>query len=131
MQQRTSGVGARWNWLLAGVAALASAAGCAKPPASANARLAEVKQEAAEMDRALDLLEERLLGAQSNLQLWSEMARRHQSVSALACENAEEHLREMAKNQERKGEKRGLKRRHVASAEPVIGHSSSPPSRRN
>lgn len=130
MQQRTSG-GVRWGWGLAALASFASAAGCAKPPAGAEARLAEVKQEAVQMDQALDLLEERLLGSQSNLQLWDEMARRHRNVSALACENAEEHLKEMARSQERQVGKRGLKRRQVASVEPAISRASSRPSRRN
>ena len=130
MQQRTSGVGVRWGWRLIVLAAVVWGAGCARPPAGAEARLAEVKQEAAQMDQALDLLEERLLGSQSNLQLWDEMARRHQNVSALACENAEEHLKEMTRSQERQAGKRGLKRRHVASAEPSISQASRP-SRRN
>jgi len=107
------------------VAGLATAAflcsACMSPPSEAGARLADVYQQAAQMELALDSLEERLLGAQNNLQLWQEIARRHQSVSEIACQNLEEHVKGMARAVDRQQEKtRGLRRR-IASATAVSG----------
>lgn len=101
--------------ICAGGLALASLAGCVKPPAAAESRLTEVKQQGIEMDKAFDSLEERLLGSQTNVELWQEMARRHQSVSEIACENANEHLKGMVKSLERQEEKIRSRRRSVAS----------------
>ena len=112
------------------VAALALLAGCSNPLPAAEARLAEVKLHGREMDVALDLLEERLLGSQANVELWQEMAQRHQNVSALACENTDAHLQGMFKNLERQDEKARLKRRQVASANPAVGRASSAWSKR-
>jgi hypothetical protein len=76
----------------------ASVIGCTAEPPEAAKRLASVKEESAELDRVLDDVEERLLGNQAQVHLWQELGRRHQSVSALACENLSGHLLEMAKN---------------------------------
>ncbi len=111
-------------------AGLALLAGCANPLPAAEARLAEVKLHGREMDMALDQLEERLLGSQANVELWQEMAQRHQNVSALACENADAHFQGMVKNLERQDEKAHLKRRRVASANPLVGQVSSASSKR-
>jgi hypothetical protein len=89
-------------------------------------RLSEVKLQGTEIDRTLDLLEERLLASQANVELWQEMARRHRNVSALACGNAEEHLKAMVKNLDKKGQRRRVaKPGHLASAPPVISQASS------
>jgi L-lactate utilization protein LutB len=91
------------------------------PPAEANARLAEDHQEGIAMERALDSLEERFLGAHANLAMWQEMARRHRSVSEVACQNLSEHVRGMVRNSERQqGNTRNLKRR-IASATSLGG----------
>jgi hypothetical protein len=93
-----------------------TALGCAQSPKEGKARLEEVNQQGVEMSAALDVLEERLLGAQANLELWQEMARRHQSVSAIACGNLSNHVSGMVRNQERQAEKSRNLRRPLASA---------------
>jgi len=108
------------RWACAAALAFALLAGCAKPPADAEARLAAVKQQAIELDKAFDSLEERLLGSQANVELWQEMARRHQTVSQVACENANQHLRGMVKSLEREEERSRSRRRSVASNDPAL-----------
>ena len=98
--------------------------GCFEPPAEAVERLAALKAENAEFDRAFESIEERFLGNQHVVLMWAELARRHQAVSALACENAATHLAGMAKHYEKLEEKaRKLKKRRLASAaqlQPVL-----------
>ncbi|HXN41567.1 MAG TPA: hypothetical protein VN918_07260 [Myxococcaceae bacterium] len=92
----------------------AFSAGCINPPPEAAARLAEVNEQGVQTERALDSIEDRLLGAHVNLALWQELARRHRSVSEVACQNLGEHAKEMVRNVERQQEKsRNLKRRIV------------------
>ena len=96
-------------------------AGCIDPPPEAAARLAEVNQEGLQTERALDSIEERLLGAHVNLALWQELARRHRSVSEVACQNLGEHAKDMVRNVEHQQEKsRNLKRR-IAQASSIGG----------
>jgi hypothetical protein len=78
--------------------------------------LEELNRQGLEMSVALDVVEERLLGAQANLQLWQEIAHRHQNVSAIACENLSSHASGMVRNQERQAEKSRVLRRPLASA---------------
>lgn len=125
MQQSVSGAS---RWLcrnLLGFAASVWVAGCVTPPPEAEVRLSEVKLQGMEIDHTLDLLEERLLVSQANVELWQEMARRHRNVSALACGNAEDHLKAMVKNLGKKGKGRVAKRGHLASAPPVISQASA------
>lgn len=70
--------------------------GCFDAP-EARERLSQVKAEGAEIDRALDGIEERLLGNQALVHQWQELGRRHEKVSALACENVSGHVQEMAR----------------------------------
>lgn len=112
---------ARWvaTWALG--ASLALPTGCLKPSTEASQRLQRVRQEGAKMDAAFDSLEERMLGNSANLAMWNEMARRHQSVSQIACENLDEHLRDMARNLERQQNKEAALKRRLASASGVRG----------
>jgi hypothetical protein len=89
--------------------------------AEADARLAALEAEAEQMDAALDSVEERLLGNQAQLQLWAELGRRHKQVSAVHTQQSGAHFEAMVAYMDRVQEKaRGLKRRRVASAEPVL-----------
>ena len=89
--------------------------------AEAEARLAALEAEAERLDVALDSVEERLLGNQAQLQLWAELGRRHKQVSAVHTQRSGEHFEAMVAYMERTQEKaRTLKRRRVASAEPVL-----------
>lgn len=102
------------GWAIAALIGGAFSTGCINPPPEAAARLAEVNEEGAQTERALDSIEERLLGAHANLALWQELARRHRSVSEVACQNLSDHARDMAHSVERQEVKsRNLKRRIV------------------
>jgi hypothetical protein len=113
-------IAAEWRWLqrVTPVAALLwlVGSGCAQAPKDGKARLEELNRQGLEMSVALDVVEERLLGAQANLQLWQEIAQRHQNVSAIACENLSNHASGMVRNQERQAEKSRSLRRPLASA---------------
>ncbi len=95
--------------------------GCFGPSKEAEERLAQTKRDAEELDGALASLEDRFLGNQYTVQLWSEMARRHGEVTQVACKNHSAHFAEMAEYLEKQTAKaRMLKRRRtVASAKPV------------
>ncbi len=96
--------------------------GCFSPPPEALARLEEVKAEGETLTAAVDGLEERFLGNQANLALWNEMARRHQSVSQVACKNHTEHFDQMVKKIASMEEKaRTLRRRRVAQVDSAEG----------
>ena len=106
-----------WGWAMAALISGAFSAGCINPPPEAAARLAEVNEQGVQTERALDSIEDRLLGAHVNLALWQELARRHRSVSEVACQNLGEHAKEMVRNVERQQEKsRNLKRRIAQAA---------------
>ncbi|MDR0967096.1 MAG: hypothetical protein LBM75_11485 [Myxococcales bacterium] len=64
-------------------------------------RQAKLRDEFRELEARIDDLETRLFSGLSSVQLWRELADRHQSVSQLACENAGEHLKEIAASQKR------------------------------
>lgn len=96
---------------------LLGATGCFSPSEESLARLEAVKAEGEELTLAVEGLEERFLGNQASLILWDELARRHQTVSAVACKNHTEHFDEMVKKIAAQEEKaRTLRRRRVAQA---------------
>jgi hypothetical protein len=115
---RETGSGWRWLQRVTPVAALVwlVGPGCVPAPKDGQARLEELNRNGVEMSVALDVLEERLIGAQANLELWQEIARRHQTVSAIACENLSNHVSGMVRNQERQAEKSRSLRRPLATA---------------
>ena len=110
----------------------AAGVGCSEPTTEAAERLARVKQEAADLDRVLDDVEERLLGNQAQVHLWQELGRRHQNVSAVACENMSSQVVAMAKNVEvqqvrtrRLERERANTRKQAVSAAPLKARGSS------
>ncbi len=115
-------VGKRSMGLGVAVLALGLSAGCAAPPAEAEARLAAVRAEGREMDAALDTVEERLLGNQARVHLWQELGRRHQEVTAIHCQHADTHLAAMLQHQEKQEAKarRLRKRRQVAAVDKTV-----------
>ena len=94
-------------------------AGCAREDTEGRARLAKIDADGQALDQALDALEVRLIADQSRVAMWSVLKERHQHVSALATQNASEHLNAMvryfAKQEKRK---RGARQRRVASVDP-------------
>ncbi|SEM75101.1 hypothetical protein SAMN05444354_12284 [Stigmatella aurantiaca] len=102
--------------------ALSGAAGCFSPPPEAEARLAALEAEGQKMDEALDAAEERLLGNQAQVQLWTELGRRHKQVSAVHCQHADVHTTAILAHQQKQEEKvRMLKqRRSVASVDTAV-----------
>lgn len=97
--------------------------GCFDAPPEVKERLAATRAQGADMDAALDGIEERLLGNQASVKLWTEMAWRHKRVSALACENAAGHVESIERfmaQQEKKTRRRTRVVHEVSSAaEPV------------
>lgn len=91
--------------LLWGIGAMFGS-GCFSAPPEAVARLEAVKAQAKSMDAALDEVEERLLGNQAAVHLWQEMGRRHRNVSAVACENAAQHVAAMEVHQDKQQKKK-------------------------
>jgi hypothetical protein len=91
----------RQAWLGVFMAAGVAVAGvthlCARPSAEELGRLAQLAQEDRELNKALDQVEARLWAEQSSVQLWGELARRHQSVSEVACKNLDGHYQGMVR----------------------------------
>jgi hypothetical protein len=117
--------------LAVAVGALALSAGCAEPPADAEARLAALEAEGQQMDAALDTVEDRLLVNQARMHLWQELGERHKQVSAVHCKHADANLAAILEHEERQEEKaRKLKRSHsVASVDTtVLTSGTEPPS---
>lgn len=98
------------------VLGLVAAPGCMKAPPESVERLAEAKKSEIELERQLNQLEDRLLGAQAAVHMWREIRRRHEQVSGLACENAERHLEGIFKHFENQDEKQRTSHRRVATA---------------
>jgi hypothetical protein len=124
-------VGKRGMALAVAVVSLALSAGCAEPPADAEARLAALEAEGQQMDAALDTVEDRLLVSQARMHLWQELGERHKRVSAVHCKHADANLAAILEHEERQEEKaRKLKRSHsVASVDStVLTSGTEPPS---
>jgi hypothetical protein len=90
--------------------------GCRGPSAEALNRLAETKRGEAELNQVLSDLEDRMLGVQAEVQLWQELGRRRQQVSAIACENASQHLIAIERHVQHQQEKERRGRPPLASA---------------
>jgi hypothetical protein len=81
--------------------------GCQKSPAALaqeaadRAELQAVVAESSAIDADLDTLEARLHSGRATVRLWSELAERHQSVTPIACENAQKHSEAMAELERR------------------------------
>jgi outer membrane murein-binding lipoprotein Lpp len=94
-------------------------AGCANHHEEDRARLAQIEADGEALNQAADALEARLLADRARVALWSELKERHQHVSAIATDNANEHVEAMVRyfaKQERRGKR--LRQRRVASADP-------------
>lgn len=99
--------------------------------ARAFAAEAAMRQQMGQLEMRLDEVEARLLSGLSTVQLWRELAERHESVSQIACENAGEHLREMAAVQKRREKRRrpGKKNQQAqdkAAAVMAVGNVGGP-----
>jgi hypothetical protein len=105
-------------WALLAVLAAAGLA-CDQSPRAAE-RLSRLNAQGAEMERALEDVEERLLGNQARVHMWEEMGRRHQHVSALACENVSAHVVEMTKRLDLQHEKRRVRRGRHPGRSPAM-----------
>lgn len=97
---------------------------CARPALENEPRLVEMQAEADRMDAALDSVEDKLLGNQMRLHLWSELAERHRAVSEVACRTNLAHIESISRHFEKTEEvfrkKRGRRvaqpARHPAGA---------------
>ncbi len=115
---------ARWGGWAVGVLGGVLCTGCFEPPPEAVARLAALKAETKEMNAALDSVEDRLLGNQARVHLWTELSTRHQQVSAVACTNADSHVQGIMANLERQQEKARRLRR--GGREPSVLSRATP-----
>lgn len=105
--------------LLAVVGCLTLAgSGCLEPSQEAKDRLAQTKADGDALIKKFDGLEDRFIGNQANLQFYTELARRHQQVSEVACGNNEAHFNDMVAKMAKQEEKaRLLRRNHIAEGE--------------
>jgi hypothetical protein len=106
-------------WALLAVLAAAGLA-CDQSPRAAAERLSGLNARGAELERALEDVEERLVGNQARVHMWEEMGRRHEHVSALACENVSAHVVEMAKRLDVQHEKRRVRRGRPHARSPAM-----------
>src|SRR4051794_39129198 len=90
---------------------LVASIGCFQPPAEAQARLEQTREEGVALGRALDQVEERLLGNQAKIQLWQELEDRHREVTQVACTNSAFHLTQMGALKEQQAQKVRRKKR--------------------
>jgi hypothetical protein len=83
-----------------------------------SGRLAEQRARLAEEQRArmaaLDEVEGHLLDAQARVDFWNQLQERHAHVSAVACENATEHVASMEKQEQKERGKLAMKARRMA-----------------
>lgn len=88
---------ANQNKALLGLLALSGLTGCLSGGYSADerSRLVAMEADGKALSASADALEERLMGSQAALEMWSELGRRHQSVSAMACNNQTAHWQSM------------------------------------
>lgn len=108
-------------------ASLLGGTGCFSPPPEAVARLEEVKKQGAELQQATEGLEERFLGNQEKMHLWSELRERHQHVSAVVVRNQTYHYNDMVRLLTEQQEKaRKLHRNFAADAAFVSTAAVSP-----
>lgn len=102
--------------------------GCEGSNPEAEARLERVKAQGLELEGALGDVEERLLGNQATVKLWSELAVRHKQVTQVACQNLASHVEGMQAHLEKQDKKKKrVRRSRVAqevSAAPVRGRKS-------
>ncbi len=116
--------------LSACVAAVLVALGCepseqARQVARGDRSFSEAtREDVRDLDRALDAVEARLLRGRASTSHYTELADRHQHVSALACLNAEEHATGIARNAQRDRQARADLARHRLAAEAVEARTS-------
>ena len=102
----------RWSAALRGAWPWeASAAAEAAPRERASRALDDPQREMRALESRLDEIEARLLAGLSTVQLWRELAERHQAVSQIACESAEGHLKELVAAERRDRLRRAKVRR--------------------
>jgi hypothetical protein len=81
----------KWRqFLLVGLLAM----GCG--PRDADVRLRRLQVERQALLVQLDHLEDRMVADQARVRFWREMRQRHESVTAIACNNLDSHAESMA-----------------------------------
>jgi hypothetical protein len=78
-------------------------AGCGRSALDAHRQRWSVERRA--LEDQLDVLEERLVTDQARVRFWREMRDRHESVTAVACENLDRHAQGMAVLDEKQRDK--------------------------
>ncbi|CAM3241114.1 hypothetical protein G4177_19185 [Corallococcus sp. ZKHCc1 1396] len=123
----------RRMWLgLTAVVGLAVSTGCGGPtPEDSEARLAVLEAEGKQMDHALDAVEDRLLGSQGRLAMWSELGRRHQEVSVVQCKVADAHLAAIMKHYDKQDQKARMIKQRNSMASVLTSGKAAPQQRSN
>jgi len=98
--------------------------GCSRPGAAERlsqdrAAAEESLRAARELDASLESVEARLYSGRATVRLWTELAVRHKTVSALACINAEAHAEGMDISA-RKDRAMRAKHRFAAASQEVV-----------
>lgn len=115
--------------------------GCDKSPAALAqeaadlAELQAVSTASREFELELDALEARFYSGRATVRLWNELAERHQSVTQVACQNAQMHSAAMAAIERRDRDRaKRLRRnrvaesgRNLASDATVVGYDRKRP----
>jgi hypothetical protein len=100
-------------------ACLLAVTGCGDSSEVEAART-QLLAERAALENALDDLQARLLVNRARVGFWTDLAERHESVSAVACASNEGHAEEMARLLQGRPEKRqGLRRQVAARTGPI------------
>ncbi len=86
------------------------AAGCG--PRDADVRLRRLQVERQALLIQLDHLEDRMVADQARVRFWREMRQRHESVTAVACNNLDSHAESMAMLARQQTDKQAMLRRH-------------------
>jgi hypothetical protein len=91
--------------------ALVTTAACGPSAAEERARHEALAAEGRALERAANVVEERLLAGEVRLAVWNELVARHQQVSEVACRVGDAHFQDMARLFEEQAEKGRGKRR--------------------
>jgi len=104
--------------------ALMTGAACGPSAAEERARREALAAEGRALERAADVVEERLLAGEVRLAVWNELVARHQQVSEVACRVGDHHFQDMARlfeEQAEKGRGRHRMRGWADASEPAGG----------
>ncbi len=102
--RRSTTITRRTGFAALGCALAIWTSGCAGPDLAEQRE--QLEAEHAERMEQLEALEIRLVAVGARQRAWSELQDRHTRISAIACENAAEHVSAMERHDQKQREKR-------------------------